>query len=108
MGRMPEEFRREFLANDIEALRASQHASILDQEDVYTAALIEFPTPALLFAGSEDPRHDDARAIAARMPNAEFLSLDGLDHLGAFTAIDKFLPQVTKFLDEVELGSRVT
>ena len=106
--RIPEEGRREFLANDIEALRASLHPSILDQEDVYTAALIEFPKPALLFAGSEDPRHDDARAIVARMTNAEFLSLDGLDHLGAFLAIDRFLPRVTKFLDEVEHGSRVT
>ncbi len=106
-GGFPEEVRNDFLANDIDAIRASLHPSILDQEDVYTAALMTFQKPALLFAGTEDPKHDDVKAIATRMANAEFLSLDGLDHFGAFSAVDKFLPRIIEFLDEVELGSRV-
>jgi pimeloyl-ACP methyl ester carboxylesterase len=40
--------------------------------------------PVLLWAGREDPVHDGARALAARLPGASFCAVPG-DHLGAMT-----------------------
>ena len=48
------------------------------------AALADCRVPVLLWAGREDPCHDAARALAARLPSARFCSVPG-DHLGAMT-----------------------
>lgn len=98
VGKMPDAMRNEYLKNDIDALSASQDDSILDQEDNYRSALSKFQQATLLFVGTEDPRHEDIEAIATQMPNAEFISLDGLDHVGAMQGIARILPQIKSFL----------
>jgi pimeloyl-ACP methyl ester carboxylesterase len=49
------------------------------------AALATCLAPVLLWAGREDPAHDGAQALAARLPGASFCAVPG-DHLGAMTA----------------------
>lgn len=49
------------------------------------AALATCLAPVLLWAGREDPSHDGAQALAARLPGATFCAVPG-DHLGAMTA----------------------
>lgn len=48
------------------------------------AALAGCGAPVLLWAGREDPCHDAAQALAARLPCARFCTVSG-DHLGAMT-----------------------
>ena len=103
-GRLPDDKRQAVLANDVVAIKASLHESILDQEKRYTAALLAFDRPALLFAGTEDPRHDDAKSIAERMQRGEFLSLPGRDHVGAGMGWGDWLPKVKSFLESAEEG----
>ena len=100
-GRMPDEWRAEYLANDIDAIRASLDHSILDQENVYRKALAEFHQPTLMFVGTEDERHGDIESTVQTMSNAEFISMDGLDHGGAMQEISGILPQIKSFLDSV-------
>ncbi|MBN4064781.1 alpha/beta hydrolase [Dehalococcoides mccartyi] len=100
-GRMPEEPRVDFLANDIDAISASQDNSILDQESVYRKALSEFRQPTLMFVGTEDPRHSDIEGTARGMTNAEFISVEGLDHGGVMQQISGILPQIKSFIDAV-------
>jgi pimeloyl-ACP methyl ester carboxylesterase len=58
--------------------------------------------PFLFYAGSEDTvPHHDAIASAELIPNAEFVSLPGLNHLGASTGTKAALPQVLNFLEKV-------
>ncbi len=55
--------------------------------------------PCLIYAGEDDTYpHSIAKACAEIMQNATFVSLPGLDHMGAFTRIDMILPHVLKFL----------
>lgn len=98
-GPMPEQIRNEMLANDIDAIVASLDHSILDQEDRYREVLSEFQQPALLFVGTEDERHDDVEKTVRQMPNAEFIALDGIDHMGGMVQIARIMPQIKAFLD---------
>jgi len=98
-GRMPEPVRAAFLANDIEALIASQDPSILDQERAYRSALSNFDKPTLMFVGTDDPRLDDIEATTKTMSNAEFIPMEGLDHGGAMQQIGSVIPQIKSFLD---------
>ncbi len=100
-GRMADEVRNDFLANDILAIRASLDPSILDQEDLYKAKLKSFAKPTMMFVGAEDPRVDDIESISAEMPNAEFVSIQGRDHGGAMEAIIDLVPQIRQFLGAV-------
>lgn len=50
----------------------------------------------------EDAREfSHAQECVARIPNATFVSLPGLDHIEACYRIDLVLPHITKFLAEV-------
>jgi len=42
--------------------------------------------------------HDQARRAADEIPNAEFISLQGLDHIGAHLRPDPVLPAVLRTL----------
>lgn len=100
-GRMPDEMRDEYLANDLDAIRASLDHSILDQENVYRKALSEFRQATLMFVGTADERYDDIETTVQMMSNAEFISMEGLDHGGAIQEIATILPQIKSFLDSV-------
>jgi len=59
-------------------------------------------TPCLLYAGEEDTyNHSIAKACAEIMRDAEFLSLPGLNHLGAIVNSSVLIPHVSKFLEKV-------
>jgi pimeloyl-ACP methyl ester carboxylesterase len=58
--------------------------------------------PTMIYCGSEDEgNYEAARRASEAMPNARFVSLDGLDHLQAFFRSDLVLPHVRTFLKEV-------
>ena len=58
--------------------------------------------PFLFYAGSEDTYpHSTAKACAEIMPNAEFVSLPGLNHSGASIGTKPALPHVLSFLEKV-------
>ena len=55
--------------------------------------------PCLLYAGEDDTYpHSTAKACAEIMQNASFVSLPGLNHMGAFRSKEKILPHVLKVL----------
>ena len=57
--------------------------------------------PVLLFAGDQDPRHESIRNAEALSERATFFSLPGMDHRGAFEAVDDVVPRVIDFLERV-------
>jgi len=59
-------------------------------------------TPVLAYAGTEDPHHDLAARAGEEISTARMLSLEGFDHMAAFRRVDDVLPDVVKFLAEVE------
>jgi len=59
--------------------------------------------PCFLYAGEDDTYpHSTAKACAEIMQNASFVSLPGLNHMGAFRSKDKILPHVLKFLENLD------
>jgi pimeloyl-ACP methyl ester carboxylesterase len=59
--------------------------------------------PCLLYAGEDNTYpHSTAKACAEIMQNALFVSLPGLNHMGAFLNRDMVLPHVLKFLENLE------
>ena len=59
--------------------------------------------PCLLYAGEDDTYpQSTAKASAEIMQNASFVSLPGLNHMGAFRSKEKILPHVLKFLEDLD------
>ncbi|MDA1258038.1 MAG: alpha/beta hydrolase [Chloroflexi bacterium] len=101
-GRMSDAARANYLAQDPEA----QIAAITVRGDTpgLSDALGSITQPVLAFAVTEDGNHDFVKKAASEMPNAEFVSLEGLDHGQAFQRCDLVLPHVTRFLDGIAAG----
>ena len=57
--------------------------------------------PCLVYAGDAAGEHENAKKAVMTMPNAKFISLPGLDHYDGLRRSDLVLPQVTKFLSDV-------
>ena len=59
--------------------------------------------PTLLLNGAESPDITYAinRGLAERLPNAETVTLEGLDHMGVVTRADVVAPPVRAFLSRV-------
>jgi pimeloyl-ACP methyl ester carboxylesterase len=55
-------------------------------------------TPCLIIAGEHDEFHESAEQMSKAMPNAEFVSLQGLDHIQAFGETMAILANVNEFL----------
>src|SRR6266498_3940977 len=67
------------LRNDAEALRCRSLAWSTERHG-YEEALPRADVRCLFFAGDADqPNHDRCKAVSARMPQASFVSLPGLD-----------------------------
>jgi pimeloyl-ACP methyl ester carboxylesterase len=82
--RFPEPRRTRWLANDPAALRAAWSAALA--EGPISADLGAWRVRCLIFIGAADADFlDQAQRAAAEIPNAEFMSLHGLDHYGAHT-----------------------
>jgi pimeloyl-ACP methyl ester carboxylesterase len=95
--RFPEVQRRLHLDNDPVALAAAWHAALA--EGAIAADLRAWRIRCLVFVGAEDVDfHDQARRAAGEIPDAEFVELAGLNHLGAHLAQDRVLPAILRIL----------
>ena len=92
-------FREEFYLNDPEALIA---ISSLREHVGYEDILPSLELPCLFFAGEKDYWHAKAERTAELIQNARFVSLPGLDHMGAVVRSDLVLPHVLSFLADIE------
>ena len=91
--------------NDPLALAAIQLAKSqgIFMEDLSTS-LADLAVPCLIMAGTEEPDYAIIRDGAARIPNATFVGIDGIDHLEMYTRHDLTLPHIRVFLEQVEAG----
>ncbi|HEX9372685.1 MAG TPA: alpha/beta fold hydrolase [Roseiflexaceae bacterium] len=65
----------------------------------YAGDLATMALPVLLYAGEADePTSSEAREAAAQLPNARFVVLPGLNHVGAAGARRLIVPQIKQFL----------
>jgi pimeloyl-ACP methyl ester carboxylesterase len=90
---LPPALRERVLKNDLEAMRAAPvddpgHENILPTVDV----------PCLLLAGDIDPTYPTAKAQAAKIPNASFVTIPGQNHAGTFLRSDLVIPHIVQFL----------
>lgn len=90
--------KEEFYLNDPEALIAFR--SVREQVG-FEELLPSLELPCLFYAGDQDFLHDEAKRTAELIPNARFVSLPGLDHMGGWRHSDQVLPHVLGFLKEV-------
>ena len=92
------ERKKEILENDSEALVAlssvKEHVGFMDR-----LPLVELPW--LFYAGDQDYLYERAKKTAEIIPNAQFVSLSGLDHSGASVHSELVLPHVLKFLASI-------
>jgi pimeloyl-ACP methyl ester carboxylesterase len=103
-GALPPDVRELWLDNDGEALAASwpafEHWPDISEE------VSKVSLPTMIYCGTEDEgNYEPARRASEAMPNARFVSIDGLDHLQAFFRSDLVLPHVRAFLEEVAGGT---
>ena len=83
----PDTRRRRWLANDPVALQAAWEAALA--EGAISGDLRDWRVRCLIFIGAGDADFlDQARRAASEIPDAEFISLIGLDHYGAHTGQD--------------------
>jgi pimeloyl-ACP methyl ester carboxylesterase len=96
-GPLPEWFRDQFTATDVDAYIAARHGA-------YSWAPLDaakIAAPTLLVSGElEDPERTSVE-VAASMPRGHAEVLEGLSHCRAFVASDLVVPLVRKFLSEV-------
>jgi hypothetical protein len=72
----------------------------------YVGALPQMRLPCLLYAGEQDRNaHQNGPAAARQMPDARFVSLPGLNNVGAAAAVDLIIPHVLAFLEDVEASA---
>lgn len=97
-GPYPEDVREVYLANDAAAMRAAWDAALA--EGAVTRDLRTWRITCLISVASEDlDFYEQARRAADEIPHAEFVSLEGLDHLDVDTAdVDPVLPAILRTL----------
>jgi len=97
-GRYPDRVRALYLASDPAAMRAAW-AAVMAEGDV-SEDLGSWRLPCLICVAADDADFfDQARRAAEEIPDAEFVSIDGTDHLGVDTArVDPVLPAVLRTL----------
>lgn len=97
-GRYPDEVRDVYLACDAAAMRVAWHAAM--EEGPVSEDLGGWNVPCLICVAEDDVDFfDQARRAAEEIPNAEFLSIGGTDHLGVDTSpVDPVLPAVLRTL----------
>ena len=96
---MSQEMREDTRRNDPEALISmcslTEHIGFKD-------LLPSLRLPCLFYAGDQDYYHQLSKETADIIPNARFVSLPALDHLGALIQSDLVLPHILKFLADVK------
>jgi pimeloyl-ACP methyl ester carboxylesterase len=97
-GETTPEFEAQIAVNDAEAFIAQLS---LKESLGLAGVLPSLTVPCLVFAGDLDPIHLGAKAASELIPNATFVSLPGLGHIGAGYRGDLILPHILRFLAEV-------
>jgi pimeloyl-ACP methyl ester carboxylesterase len=93
--RLPDEFRAGYLAQDGAAVAAASQ-SMLTQGDI-ADDLSAWHVRCLIYLGAGDADFfEQARRAAGEIPNAEFVGLEGLDHLGAHFMSERIVPAVLR------------
>ena len=97
-GRYPEPVRTAYLAADAAAMRAASAAVM--SEGAVSGSLGEWRVRCLICVAADDVDFfDQAKRAADEIPNAEFVSIGGTDHLDVDTArVDPVLPAVLRTL----------
>lgn len=86
-------------ANDVQAFIALRTQRLASPG--FAEILPKMNIPCLVFAGEADPVYPANKEFVARMPNATFFSVPGLNHPEAFFRSDLVLPHITQFLKTV-------
>jgi pimeloyl-ACP methyl ester carboxylesterase len=87
------------LASDVEALIAERSVwGRLGLDDVLPTLAV----PCLIFVGEKDGSYLAAKKASEIIPSATFVSLPGLDHIGAGCQVDVVVPHIRKFLAQVD------
>ncbi|MET0937629.1 MAG: alpha/beta fold hydrolase [Gaiellaceae bacterium] len=95
--RLPDDFRPGYLAQDGAAVAAASEA-MLTQGDI-SRDLRAWSAPCLIYLGAGDVDFfEQAQRAADEIPNAEFVGLEGLDHLGAHFMSERIIPAVLRTL----------
>jgi pimeloyl-ACP methyl ester carboxylesterase len=95
------EWEARFLANDAEALIANRQVrEHIDFEDVREGLRV----PCLVLRGAEDALDQGALESIEGMATLSHVELPGLDHVRALLSVDKMLPHIRRFLEEVGEG----
>lgn len=95
--RLPDAQRVKYLENDPVAIGAASNAMLT--EGVISKNLRAWWFPCLIFIGASDLDFlDQARHAAEEIPNAEFLALEGVDHIGAHLQHNIAIPAVLRTL----------
>ncbi len=97
-GRLPDALRERWLDNDPVAIEAAWSAAVA--EGAISEDLRAWQIRCLIYVGSGDVDfQDQARRAAGEIPNAEFISLEESDHVGAHLAeVDPVLSAVLRTL----------
>ena len=96
-GRLPEDARARWLANDSAALTACVASMIAEANGSQVADLPAIETPVMMLAGTKEPFVEQAREAAHLLPHGRFILLEGLDHVQTFFRSDLVLPHVREF-----------
>lgn len=107
--RFPDRQRELYLDNDPAAIESMSNAMLA--EGTITGDLRTWRMPCVIFVGARDTDFvEGARRAAHEIPNAQFITLEGLDHLDAHFQQDPVLPAVLRTLrgDDVPRATRDT
>mgnify|MGYP000143710364 CR=1 FL=1 len=75
--------------------------SILDHDEKGTGVdPAQIQSPCFVFYGGDDRGINEARRVAAELPNSEYLELEGLGHRAAFEPTDQLTSAVLRFLQQ--------
>ena len=98
VGRYPDPVRDAYLAGDAEAMRAAWTAAM--SEGAVSGRLHEWRFRCLICVAADDADFfDQARRAAGEIPRAEFVAIEGMDHLGMDTAsVDPVWPAILRTL----------
>jgi pimeloyl-ACP methyl ester carboxylesterase len=95
--RIPDELREQWLDNDPVSIDAAWRAALAEGE--VCGELGAWRVRCLIHAAVGDADfYDGARRAAAEIPNAEFVSVEASDHVGAHLRPDPVLPAVLRTL----------
>ncbi len=97
-GRLPDALRERWLDNDPVAIQAAWSAALA--EGAISEDLGAWEVRCLIYVGAGDlDFYDQAQRSASEIPNAQFVSLEEVEHVGAHLAqVDPLLPAILRTL----------